>query len=324
MGILIAIVVLVAAAFVVVAIGASREGMSKKGWAVSYILVPAMYGRGKYNPVEYRSKIAENHRKGPSVPDAATQGKFRFSEENIAGIRVFRLAPKASDSFNRILYLHGGGYVFDLDIAQLKYVADLVSRTGAEVIVPAYKLAPEGKVEEGLTAVQAVYLKAVGEVGAAHVSITGDSAGGGMTLALAQRVRDAGQPLPASLVLIYPWLDVTMSGTDQPALQKRDPFMLMDELKDSGLMWAGNFSPRKPAVSPLFGNQKGLPPMMVLVGTRDMLLSDARRLAKQVPSAQVVEYPGMFHAFLVAPVPEREDAVNKAANFMKQHWPVRQ
>lgn len=314
-----ALAIIVLLLLLIVMIAATREKVSARGWVVAHVIAPALFGQSSYDPQKMRQKIADNRRIGPALPDKSMRSRYRYDEQKINGVRVLRLGPKGRTS-SRIVFLHGGGYVFDLDPSHWTYAASLVDQTGAEILVPLYPLAPEHHAEAGLAAVEATYLEAVREVGTGRVALTGDSAGGGLALALTQSLHAAGKARPASLVLFYPWLDATVSGADQPSLQRRDHFLQIAELRAWGRLWSGQVSPSSPRVSPLFGDLSDLPPTLVLSGTRDVLLSDTRRLKDRAPSVEVDEVPGMFHAFLAAPVPERDEAVAKASAFINSHF----
>lgn len=299
-----------------VALAARREGASVRGWLVTHVAVPLFFGK-KPGLLAFRRRIAAAREVGPALPSAKLRVRYRFTDERTDGGRVFRLAPgDGPTSSTRILYLHGGAYVFDFLAPQWVIAGALVDRTGGELVAPLYPLAPEATVEAGLAAAMASYRALVDEVGAARVVIAGDSAGGGLALALAQRLRDAGQPLPAALVLIFPWLDAACSAPEQPRIERRDPVLDLEQLREAGRMWAGESDPGAPPVSPLFGDLAGLPPAICVVGTHDVLLSDTRRFAAMRPDTEVHEYPGMFHGFICAPVPEARIALDAIGAFI--------
>lgn len=298
-------------------IAARRERVSLRGWLASHLLVPILYGKRR-TMEEFRIAIADNRARGPALPSNKIRTRYRFLDGHVSGSRCFRLSPaKGKTGGTRILYLHGGAYVFDLMGVQWPIITGLVDRCGAEVVAPIYPLAPEATVEQALATVEAVFLKLVGEVGAGNVTIVGDSAGGGLALALAQRLRDSGQPLPAALVLFFPWLDLTCCDEDQPGLIEKEPLLSVTELREAGRMWAGGADPATAPASPLFADQAGLPPILALVGTRDMLVSDTRRLAACSGNVTAREYTGMFHGWVCAPIPEAYHALDEAAHFLR-------
>lgn len=298
------------------AVAAAREKVSRRGWFVANILVPALYGKRGGGLDPFYQRIAQDRANGPALPSAKIRSDYAFADSTIAGTRSFRLRRKdAPSTAKRILYLHGGAYVFDLMASQWPIVTGLVDRTGAEVVAPIYPLAPEHQVEDGLACVEAVYRSLADEVGAGNVVIAGDSAGGGLALALAHRLRDAGTPPPGALILYFPWLDAAVSGPDQPALERIDPVLSIEQLREAGRRWSGD-QPQDHKARPLFANQAGLPPSLILVGTKDLLLSDARRFAERHPPAVLREFPGMFHGFVCAPIPEAKRALDETATFI--------
>ena len=190
------------------------------------------------------------------------------------------------------------------------------------MVAAIYPVAPESQVEAGLASVEAVFDALVAEVGAENISVVGDSAGGGLALAFCQQLSRHGKPLPASQVLFFPWLDVTVSDPSQPALQPLDHVISIPALRKAGESWAGNLGPASPLASPLFGDLSNLPPTLSIVGTHDILLPDTRRLGALQPEVTVVEYPGLFHGWVYAPLPETKQAIQECAAFIEQKWSV--
>ncbi|MGC5799697.1 alpha/beta hydrolase fold domain-containing protein [Sphingomonas sp. NFX23] len=306
----------VALAVGALAVAAGREKVSRRGWLVANVLVPALYGKRGGGLDVFYQRIAQDRANGPALPSAKIQSNYVFTDVTIAGIRSFRLRSKDVPSpGKRILYLHGGAYVFDLMASQWPIVTGLVDRTDAEVVAPIYPLAPEHQAEAGLASVEAVYRSLVDEVGAGNIVIAGDSAGGGLALALAHRLREAKVAAPGALILYFPWLDASVSGPEQPDLERIDPVLSIDQLREAGRKWSGDQADDHRA-SPLFADHAGLPPVLVLVGTKDLLLSDARRFSASHHAAVLQEFPGMFHGFVCAPIPEAKRALDESAAFI--------
>ena len=299
----------------VAVVAARRAGARLRGGVAPRVGVARLH-RKRPGRDGFRARIAEARKAGPALPSARVRRRYRFADLTAEAGRVFRLGPKQGAGATRILYLHGGAYVFDFLAPQWAIATGLVDRTGGELVAPLYPLAPEHDVETGLAAAEASYRALVTEVGAARVVIAGDSAGGGLALALAQRLRDTGAPQPAGLALIFPWLDATCTAPDQPAIEALDPLLDLAQLREAGRMWAGAGDPGAPPVSPLFGDQTGLPPAIAVVGTRDVLLPDTRRYVAQRPDTEAYEYAGMFHGFVCAPVPEARRALDAIGAFI--------
>lgn len=310
-------------AFVGAHFAAKRAGISMRAWAlfkIAPLLAPKFSGPGVL-----QRAIEKDRACGPAHPPKSALKRITFREEMRGADKIFHAAPKnGATSPVRLLYLHGGAYVFDLQGVQWKLVSSLISRTGAEVVAPIYPLAPEHSWREALAMVQKVYLDLVAENGANNIVIFGDSAGGGLVLSLAHALRDAALPAPAALVLFSPWLDVSVSGPDQPELARRDPALTIDFLRETGLMWAKDVATNDPRPSPLFADQTGLPPTILFTGTSDILDSDAKRLAAIAgTNVTLREYPNMVHVWPIAPIPEGTRALDEAVAFIKQHTMAR-
>src|SRR5262249_15371774 len=214
-----------------------------------------------------RRDIASRRRHGPALPPSWMRRRYRIAEQTLHGCRVFTVRSGAADSGRHILYLHGGGYFAPMLAAHWWIVRRLVRRLNATATVPFYPLAPEHTAPELLEAMLGLAGKMIEEAAPAKVVFAGDSAGGGIALALAQPLRARSLPLPAHPGLLSPWLDVTMSAPSQPALARIDPILDIPGGRAAGRMYAGELPPTDPRVSPLFGTLRGLPPIAVIAGT---------------------------------------------------------
>jgi acetyl esterase/lipase len=154
--------------------------------------------------------------------------------------------------------------------------ADIARNTGATVVVPIYPLAPQATASTVVPEIADLIAAQIAQRGAQNVSVYGDSAGGGMAISAVQILVGRGSPTPSSMVLLSPWLDVTMSN---PAIASiDDPVLSMPSLVRSGLLWAGDLDPADPLVSPIYGSLAGLPPTTIYSGSLDLLSADVLRL----------------------------------------------
>lgn len=221
--------------------------------------------------------------------------------------------PKDERRQGVILYLHGGGYTFgDLDYAK-GFGSTLAVECGVRVFCPAYRLAPEqpypAALEDALTAYE--YLLSKG-YDSRHITLCGESAGGGLCYALCLKLKEKGLPLPASIVAISPWVDLTASGASYETNRDTD-VSLTAELLDS---FAKNYTadPKDPYVSPLFGELSQLPPSLIFVGGDEILLSDAQALHTNLLAAGCKSHlsirPDRWHGYLLYGLEEdRKDFV---------------
>jgi acetyl esterase/lipase len=178
-----------------------------------------------------------------------------------------------------VLFVHGGAYVGQISPLQYRWCADLARRTGAVVVVPVYPLAPFGTAASVVPAVADLITDTIAKYGTEAVALAGDSAGGGLALAAVQKLVTRQAPVPSRLVLMSPWLDVTISDPDSERIA--DPLLGVVGLRACGRLWAGDLDAADPMVSPLFGSLAGLPPTLVVAGTLDLISPDSARLQHQ-------------------------------------------
>jgi len=232
---------------------------------------------------------------------------------------VAQVAPRRGAVVD-VMYLHGGGYVGPLGLHHWWIIDQLVSRTGARVTVPSYPLAPEHDVDDAMPVLAELYGWWARQAGECRLALAGDSAGGGLALALTMRARDEGWPSLDRLLLLAPWVDVTMTNPRAWALEYRDPILRCVGAIDDGRAWAGSRSTTDPWVSPINGQLQGLPATLVVQGGCDVLAPDALELVERMRRAGVevaLRYePGGFHVYPVAVrTPEARAAFAQIAEF---------
>ena len=226
------------------------------------------------------------------------------------------------------LFVHGGGFIAGCPEHFRKLFGVTSREAGLRGHAVSYRLAPEHPFPAALDDLEAAYrdLLARGE-DPARLVVAGESAGGGLALALALRVRDAGLPLPAALVLWWPFVDLTMSATSIGANRGKD-FITPQLVRLSAESYLGGADPRAPLASPLFADLAGLPPTYVQVGSLDLIVDDGRRLASALAAAGVEtaldEVAGQRHAF-AAPgddLPESRAALDRVAAWLRLRLPA--
>ncbi len=204
-----------------------------------------------------------------------------------------------------IVYLHGGGYVSEIHRRHWWLIAELAERSGLEVLVPIYGLAPAHHGTEARAFVITVLedLRADGR----SAYLVGDSAGGGLALIAARATADRIPGVVLGATLIAPWLDLRMSNPGIEAVEPEDPWLARPGLREAAVAWAADLPLEDPRVSPVRGDLGGLPPLQVLVGTRDITLPDCRLLRDRLPDDAPLRYheePGALHVYPLLPVPE--------------------
>jgi epsilon-lactone hydrolase len=231
--------------------------------------------------------------------------------------------PRTGSGHKVIYYLHGGGYISGSAKTGRPLTAPLARQMGVRIFSLDYSLAPEHHFPAGLDDAVAGYHWLLSQgIEPANISVMGDSAGGGMTLALALRLRDAGDPLPASLVCLSPWTDMTGNSKSIAANADRDPMFVAEDVHRYADAYLGNQTRLEPLASPLLGNLADLPPMLIQVGRNEVLLDDARSLDDKVRAAggssELHIYESVPHGWhFGAPfVPESREALRQIAEFI--------
>lgn len=251
---------------------------------------------------------------------------IRVYETSFAGRPALRISSDTGAGSGILLYLHGGSHVVGSPRTALGLTAGLVVRTGIPSISLDYRLAPEHPFPADVEDVVAAYRELL-EQGRSPQSIAfvGDSAGGGLTIAGALAARDAGLPMPAAIVAFSPGVDATRTGESMVTKVDADPLLDRASLdRMSGLYVAGQ-DRRNPLLSPaVAADLTGLPPVLVQVGTNEMLLDDARRLALRASDAEVdvilditAKVPHVFQSF-TGILDEADEALDRAALFLRQ------
>jgi monoterpene epsilon-lactone hydrolase len=236
------------------------------------------------------------------------------------------IAP-GSDASRVLLYFHGGGYCSGSIQSHRRLVTEAGRAAGMRTLAVAYRLAPEHPFPAAYDdALSAWSFLRDQNIPAAHIAIGGDSAGAGLTVALINRLRDAHEELPACAWLISPWTDLTMSGSTLSSKDAIDPLIhkqYLIELADAYV--PAGMDRKDPLVSPLYGDLKGFPPILIQVGSAETLLDDATRFAAVAGAADarvtLEIWPQMIHAWPLwnAHVEAGRRALARAGDFIRDH-----
>lgn len=265
-------------------------------------------------------------RKKMTEPPWSVPNGFLLTEISMGNFRMEWLQNKERNSDKALLQLHGGGYIGAMRNAYRNFaVAYSELGKGMPVLTIDYRVAPRDPYPAALEDAYESYrwLLANG-YGGDQVFLAGDSAGGGLALALAMYLRDHGEPLPCGIIAMSPWTDLTASGESYEANFERDP--LFGKTKDSMLYnreYVGLEDPGNPYISPAFGSFEGFPPMLIQAGSYEMLLSDSEIVAKKAKEQGVKVrlhiYDGMFHVFQMAMqhMPESLHAWKEVGRFLE-------
>ncbi|HEY2059878.1 MAG TPA: alpha/beta hydrolase, partial [Amycolatopsis sp.] len=247
-------------------------------------------------------------------------------ETTLGGRPALRVNPEAAKAAGTLLYFHGGSHVVGSPRTALGLTAGLVGRTGITGISLDYRLAPEHPFPADVEDVVAAYRELLDQGHAPEsIAFAGDSAGGGLTIAGALAARDAGLPLPAALVAFSPGVDATRAGESMKTKADADPLLDRASIDRMSSLYVVDQDRRDPLLSPaVTADLTGLPPVLIQVGTNEMLLDDARRLALRASDAEVdvilditANVPHVFQSFTDA-LDEAGEALDRAALFLRQ------
>ena len=236
------------------------------------------------------------------------------------------IVPASVETDAVLLYLHGGGYAAGSFVTHRVVAEKMAQLARGRALLPAYRLAPEHRFPAAVDDTMAVYRWLTREYGAdpARVVVAGDSAGGGLTIALAVSARDAGLPLPAALACVSPWTDLAGTGESMRTKVGVDPCFTPEGLHLQAREYLGDADPMHPLASPLYADLRGLPPVMVQVGEDELLLDDARRLVERARASGVDAtldlWPGLWHIFASqGTFPESRQAMHRLGDFLRRH-----
>jgi len=227
-----------------------------------------------------------------------------------------------------ILYLHGGGYIQGTITSHQDLTQRISSVSKTKVLILNYRLAPEHPFPAALDDAVCAYkwLISSERYNPKNLIIAGDSAGGGLTIATLVKLRDQGIPLPAAGVCLSPWTDLALTGDSMKLKLHDDPFISPDGLMFDASLYLGKTDPKNPFASPLYADFKGLPPLCIQVGSAEILLDDATRLATRAREAgvevQLDIWEDMVHVFQAFAVmtPEGTEGIKKIGEFIKKFF----
>ena len=255
-------------------------------------------------------------------PSPGLHRKHQISKRQINGHLVWTIAPRDKPSGKQVIYLHGGAYVNSFASQHWDLISKLVQALNCTVTAPNYPHAPEHNVHDVFALMLPLYNELVADAGSSNITIMGDSSGGGISLALAQRLRDDGLTQPRRLILLSPWLDATLSNPEIAEFDKIDPFLGVEGMKYGGAAYARDVDPKSYLVSPVYGSVKDLAPISLFIGTRDILFPDCRKLRDRAADEGVHldyrEYDEMVHDWMLGPMPEAKHAVGEIIDLIQR------
>lgn len=269
--------------------------------------------------VQQQRDAMEKQQAALSIPEGCD-----ITDETIAEVPCRWFIEEGDSNAPVLVYYHGGGYIIGSLDSYSELCARLALTCKVRVLSVGYRLAPEHPYPAGLDDSVAVTRELIQrEADARSVIVGGDSAGGGMALAVMLRLKADGSSLPRAALLFSPWTDLTSSGESYASRAQLDPMIEAPRIKAMAALYAGDTPLNNELVSPLLADHEGLPPLLIQVGDCEVLLSDSADLADRSGRSGVEStleiYPGAFHVFQAVPgLPESDVALASAASFVSR------
>ena len=266
---------------------------------------------GMYTEKNSERMIAGALSKGEKPTPPPRNLKTRF-EDNQNG-RVF-YANEDSTSRNTVFYIHGGAYFMDFTRPHWRLLEKLIKETDAQVIAPAYRLVPFATYREAFDLIVPLYREYCETHPDKNTILMGDSAGGGLALALTEYFKTEGIHMPDRLILLSPWVDVSMDNEQIKEYESVDPFLKVTPLRDCAEQWKGDLDVHDWHLSPIYGDLKGIRNVTVFVGTDGIFYPDITKffgMLDKDPSNELIIGEEMNHVYPLFPIPEAKPAVDK-------------
>jgi acetyl esterase/lipase len=254
-------------------------------------------------------------------PSKETHKNCDVVKSTVNGHNVFTLTPKTERSKSHILYFHGGAYVQGFVKQHWKFLSMLVQQTGCSISAPDYPLAPKFTFVDAFEMITPVYKEIIAESGAVNTILMGDSAGGGFALAFAQKMKSDNVPTPGKIILLSPWLDITLTNPEIQKIDLSDPFLSVKALRKAGLSFAGSTDPSDFRLSPINGPLSGVGEISIFIGSRDILVADARKLNSCAKEEGIPlnynEYKEMVHVWMLLNFRESKQAKRQIVDLIR-------
>jgi acetyl esterase/lipase len=310
-------------AFAVTARARSKDGPLRARWS----LRTEAYARFMRSEMELLRGLPTPRqraiREARTLPDPMGP-RLHVEGIEVAGMAARDARPRGGPTPRTVLFFHGGGYCWGSTRTHAEMISRIALASGARVVAVNYRLAPEHPYPAAHDDAFAAWRWLLGQgTDPGSVVLAGDSAGGGLALALLLRIRDAGAAMPAGAVAICPWVDLTMVSE---TIDANAPFDFADRALTTPWRdeFVGSADPKDPRISPLYADLTGLPPLLVQTGTAEILHGEARAFHRMARRAQVSvelqQWPDMFHDwhFFALALPEARAAYTEIGRFVRR------
>jgi monoterpene epsilon-lactone hydrolase len=288
---------------------------------LSTLIIAAMSVAGMKNGI--RKTIENNNFQSLPAPVPKSFYKhFDVNSSETGNRKYWIISPKINPGRKVVFYVHGGAYITNIITQQWEMVETLILKTNATFVVPDYETAPFGCYSQTNAFIDSIYKIVNSKWKPENIILMGDSAGAGFLLGYLMTMRNIQQILPSQIILLSPWLDITMQNPEIQALEKYDKMLASDGLIMAGKLFAGDMDTADYRLSPIHGDFKGLCEISIFTGSHDILHADCLKLKTMLSNAGVdfnyFEYPGMFHDWMIfRRLKEAEDALKKIGDLIE-------
>lgn len=254
-------------------------------------------------------------------PPKKFYSKYAIEEHTVGGSTVWLLGPKSNAPKTWIYYIHGGAFVDGLMPAHWQFLGRLVDAVDAQIAIPDFPLTPKANAQQAMAAVLDGYQYFLQHTNPPSITCMGDSSGGGMSVVLTQQLAADQQRVPTQLILLSPWLDISLTN---PAIENADitdPFLALEGLKSTAGWYSKDLGVEHPLANPMFGNLKGLPPITLYIGGHDLLQPDCEvfrdKLLEEGVTIDYRSFEKMLHIWMFLPVKEAKQVHREIISKLK-------
>jgi acetyl esterase/lipase len=264
--------------------------------------------------------LEDGARNLPMPPNVEVQ------QTTVGNIAAEWLRPVGTTDNRAVLYLHGGAYTMGSCTTHRALASRIAIASQTPALLPEFRLAPEYPFPAALEDGVAIYRWLIEQgISPQKIVVAGDSSGGGLAIALTVLLRDKDVPLPAAITCLSPWADLELTGESLTTRAQVDPMCSLEESQYHAVHYIGKHDARAPLLSPIYADLHGLPPILIQVGDREILLSDAIRLTQRARKdgvdAELEVWDGMWHVWhlFARYVPEGQRAIDKIGAFIRKY-----
>lgn len=270
---------------------------------------------------ELKKNIEKRQSSDKHDPPKKIQKKFNIIKKELNGYCFYVMKPLIAVGEKHILYLHGGGFVYEIMQHHWGFLGKMVDSLQCTITVPIYPLAPKHQYEEVFDMIIPIYKQILLEVNTDNITIMGDSAGGGMSLSLSQLLKENKLKQPGNLILISPTLDMSFCNPEIQEMGKLDPVSAVPALIDITKWYAGEKGSKNYLISPIYGDIEGLSKISLFIGTHDIFYPDAKKIKRMADELEIKinyhEYPNMVHGWPLFFFPESKKAFKEIIKIIK-------